>query len=112
MIEFIGKENVQLNSKQISEIIDLIDKEEILEVEEKIEKALQKEKETSQAAKQATPSVKVELKIDQQAVKSDTTDKAGQVCTKSPPKIDPQSPIVPPPYNSIDPNKKDNTKMF
>ncbi|CAG9857717.1 unnamed protein product [Phyllotreta striolata] len=45
VIEIIGKENVNLSPKQIDELIDLIDKEEILEVEDKILKALQKEKE-------------------------------------------------------------------
>ncbi|KRT82138.1 hypothetical protein AMK59_3259 [Oryctes borbonicus] len=112
VIEFIGKENVQLNSKQITEIIDLIDKEEILEVEEKIEKALQKEKETSEAAKQSKPTPAVAVKADQQIpIKEDQIDKVTPG-TKAPPKIETQSPIVPPPYNSIDPNKKDNTKML
>lgn len=45
----IGKENVNLSEKQLEEIIDLIDKEEILEVEDKIEKALQKDKEQDTA---------------------------------------------------------------
>ncbi|GJQ74101.1 hypothetical protein Trydic_g19023 [Trypoxylus dichotomus] len=112
VIEFIGKENVQLNSKQITEIIDLIDKEEILEVEEKIEKALQKEKETSEAAKQLKSTSQVDSKSDQQiSVKGDKIDKVTPG-TKPPPKIETQSPIAPPPYNSIDPNKKDNTKML
>ncbi|XP_066145415.1 mitochondrial proton/calcium exchanger protein isoform X1 [Euwallacea fornicatus] len=51
VIEIIGKENVKLNSKQVDELIELIDKEEILEVEDKIEKALQKDKEAKQAEK-------------------------------------------------------------
>lgn len=46
VIEIIGKENVNLSPKQIDELVDLIDKEEILEVEDKIEKALQKDKES------------------------------------------------------------------
>ncbi|KAG5888937.1 hypothetical protein JTB14_006304 [Gonioctena quinquepunctata] len=52
VIEIIGKENVKLNSKQIDELIELLDKEEILEVEDKIEKALQKDKEAKDAQKQ------------------------------------------------------------
>lgn len=40
---------MKLNSKQVDELIELIDKEEILEVEDKIEKALQKDKETKEA---------------------------------------------------------------
>lgn len=51
VIEIIGKENVKLNSKQVDELIELIDKEEILEVEDKIEKALQKDKEAKLAEK-------------------------------------------------------------
>ncbi|XP_045466840.1 mitochondrial proton/calcium exchanger protein [Harmonia axyridis] len=46
VIEIIGKENVNLSDKQVDELIEIIDKEEILEVEDKIEKALQKDKET------------------------------------------------------------------
>ncbi|XP_044735836.1 mitochondrial proton/calcium exchanger protein [Chrysoperla carnea] len=45
VIEAIGKEDVQLSPKQIDELIELIDKEELLEVEDKIEKALHKDKE-------------------------------------------------------------------
>lgn len=51
MIETIGKENVNLKEKQLNEILDLIDKEEVLETEEKIEKALKKEQEQRQIAK-------------------------------------------------------------
>ncbi|CAH1099864.1 unnamed protein product [Psylliodes chrysocephalus] len=54
VIEIIGKENVNLSPKQIDELIDLIDKEEILEVEDKIEKALQKDKEAKKQAAAAT----------------------------------------------------------
>lgn len=53
MIETIGKENVNLKEKQVNEILDLIDKEEVLETEEKIEKALKKEQEQRQSAKNA-----------------------------------------------------------
>ncbi|XP_052869887.1 mitochondrial proton/calcium exchanger protein isoform X2 [Anopheles cruzii] len=42
VIETIGKENVKLSSKQVDELIDLLDKEEVLEAEDKIEKALTK----------------------------------------------------------------------
>lgn len=48
----IGKENVNLNTKQIEEIVDLIDKEEYLENEEKVEKALAKSKEQRDQLKQ------------------------------------------------------------
>jgi LETM1 and EF-hand domain-containing protein 1 len=53
IIETIGKENINLNEKQMNEIIDMIDKEEILETEEKIEKALKKEQEQRHTAKSA-----------------------------------------------------------
>lgn len=51
MIEVIGKENINLKEKQMNEILDLIDKEEVLETEEKIEKALKKEQEQRQNVK-------------------------------------------------------------
>ncbi|CAG9787904.1 unnamed protein product [Diatraea saccharalis] len=42
MLEIIGNENVHLSEKQMAELIELLDKEEILEVESKIQKALDK----------------------------------------------------------------------
>lgn len=53
VIETIGKENVQLDKKQLGEIFDLIDKEEIIETEDKIEKALKKEQESRQKLKES-----------------------------------------------------------
>lgn len=41
----IGKENIKLNTKQIDELMELISKEEYLENEEKLQKALEKSKE-------------------------------------------------------------------
>jgi len=49
IIATIGKENVNLNETQIDELIELISKEETLENEEKIEKALAKSKEERRA---------------------------------------------------------------
>lgn len=49
----IGKEHVQLTTKQLEEILDLMDKEEALELENQIEKALEKQ---SLAEKVANPS--------------------------------------------------------
>lgn len=46
IIETIGKDSVDLSEKQLDELIDLISKEEYLENEEKIEKALAKSLET------------------------------------------------------------------
>lgn len=48
----IGKESVELSAKQMDEIIDVIDKEEYLENEEKIQKALAKSKEQREQLKQ------------------------------------------------------------
>ncbi|KAJ8716495.1 hypothetical protein PYW07_003122 [Mythimna separata] len=42
MLEIIGNENVNLSEKQMAELIELLDKEEILEVESRIQKALDK----------------------------------------------------------------------
>jgi len=42
VIEILGRDNVQLSAKQVKQIIDLIGKEEMLEVENKIEKILGK----------------------------------------------------------------------
>ncbi|XP_044756508.1 mitochondrial proton/calcium exchanger protein [Coccinella septempunctata] len=55
VIEIIGKENVNLSDKQVDELIELIDKEEILEVEDKIEKALQKDKEAQLEKNKESP---------------------------------------------------------
>ena len=42
VIEILGRDNVQLSGKQVKQIIDLIGKEEMLEVENRIEKILGK----------------------------------------------------------------------
>ncbi|GBP90830.1 hypothetical protein EVAR_55331_1 [Eumeta japonica] len=42
MVEIIGNEHVHLSEKQMAELIELLDKEEVLEVESKIQKALEK----------------------------------------------------------------------
>lgn len=56
----IGQEDVKLSGKQIDELVDLIDKEEFLENEEKIEKALAKSKEQRDLQKQKEKSGKGE----------------------------------------------------
>ncbi|XP_008200628.2 mitochondrial proton/calcium exchanger protein [Tribolium castaneum] len=90
VIEIIGKENVNLSDKQVDELMELLDKEEILEVEDKIEKALQKDKEG-----------KIEVK--EEVVKGADTQK---------PKFE-AKPIIAPPVNSIDKTKpKDSSKML
>lgn len=123
MIEFIGKENVHLNTKQLDELIELIDKEEILEVEDKIEKALQKEKETksAEAAQQpATESPKDSKQVitpEVPVIKPEAEKSASSQQPEHPtkPKVETQSTLVTPPpvspVSSIDTNKpKDSSK--
>lgn len=43
VVELIGQEDIKLSKKQVNELIDLMEKEEVLEVEDQIEKALKKE---------------------------------------------------------------------
>lgn len=52
IFETIGKENIKLNAKQVDELLDLISKEEYLENEEKIQKALEKSKEEREQRQQ------------------------------------------------------------
>ncbi|XP_055643508.1 mitochondrial proton/calcium exchanger protein isoform X2 [Toxorhynchites rutilus septentrionalis] len=61
VIEIIGKENVQLNTKQVDELIDLLDKEEVLEAEDKIEKALIKSLEAKEKQKELESKEKEKL---------------------------------------------------
>lgn len=58
IFETIGKENIKLNAKQIDELLDLISKEEYLENEEKIQKALEKSKEEREHRKQEKAQIK------------------------------------------------------
>lgn len=43
VVELIGKEDIKLSKKQLNELIDVIEKEEVLEVEYQIQEALKKE---------------------------------------------------------------------
>ncbi|XP_035773465.1 mitochondrial proton/calcium exchanger protein-like isoform X1 [Anopheles albimanus] len=61
VIETIGKENVKLNSKQVDELIDLLEKEEVLEAEDKIEKALTKSLEAKEKQKEQKEKEKEKL---------------------------------------------------
>lgn len=97
LIDVIGKENVKLSGKQIDELIELLEKEELLEIESKIQKALEKEK---------TEDVKEE-----KAKKDDDENNPPNEKPKT--KMDPQS-ISVPPIASIDSTKKqnNNSKML
>lgn len=122
VIEIIGKENVKLSNKQMDELIELIDKEEILEVENKIEKALQKDKEAKGVEiLQQRADVEAKMELDENEVKDAAIEEAStkkaeaQQSTSvssvppSKPKLDSQG-IIPPP--SIDKKTKNASKML
>ncbi|XP_053657972.1 mitochondrial proton/calcium exchanger protein [Anopheles marshallii] len=77
VIETIGKENVKLNAKQVDELIDLLDKEEELEAEDKIEKALTKSLEAKEKQKEQKEKEKEKL--------LELTDKATDLSALAPP---------------------------
>lgn len=61
VVELIGKEDVKLSKQQVNELIELMDKEEVLEVEEQMQKSLErdaknasKEEETIKATHKST----------------------------------------------------------
>lgn len=60
MLEIIGNESVNLSEKQMAELIDLLDKEEILEVESKIQRALDK---AARAAKEQDKSTESDGRV-------------------------------------------------
>uniref|UniRef100_A0A182M7Q8 Mitochondrial proton/calcium exchanger protein n=1 Tax=Anopheles culicifacies TaxID=139723 RepID=A0A182M7Q8_9DIPT len=81
VIETIGKENVNLNAKQVDELIDLLDKEEELEAEDKIEKALTKSLEAKEKQKEQKEKEKEKL--------LELTDKATDLSALAPPPPNP-----------------------
>lgn len=120
VIEFIGKENVHLSAKQLDELIELIEKEEILEVEDKIERALQKEKETKLAEKQSQSKPPPEggsppPPAPSEELPAPKKEKEQAVSAQQPPKpkIETQQLVTPPPVSSIGSTKsKDNSKIL
>ncbi|XP_053679681.1 mitochondrial proton/calcium exchanger protein [Anopheles nili] len=84
VIETIGKENVKLNAKQVDELIELLDKEEELEAEDKIEKALSKSLEAKEKQKEQKEKEKEKL--------LELTDKATDLSSLAPPPLSPPSP--------------------
>ncbi|KAL2712535.1 mitochondrial proton/calcium exchanger protein, partial [Vespula squamosa] len=74
VVELIGKEDVKLNKKQLDELIDMMDKEEILEADEQIKKILQKENTVTQelpvSSISITPTTKEE-KLAKEELKDD-----------------------------------------
>ncbi|KAG4068549.1 hypothetical protein HA402_004890 [Bradysia odoriphaga] len=83
IIATIGKENVNLKENQIDEIIDLITKEESLENEVKIEKALAKSKEERRAVK-----AELEALVDKAPEIGDKPSESVNETSKPGPKID------------------------
>merc|ERR1719511_606829 len=67
VIEILGSDNVELTGKQVKQIIDLIGKEEMLEVESKIEKILGK-----------LPTVEQKLAKTKSAIEKDLTEQPGE----------------------------------
>lgn len=66
VIELLSDEKIQMSSKQMTEILNLVNKEEILEMEGKVEKALGQAK--IAAAHAAAAAVNVALRVDPQAI--------------------------------------------
>lgn len=64
IFETIGKENIKLNPKQVDELLDLISKEEYLENEEKLHKALERSKEEREQRQQEKSQSKAEVGLD------------------------------------------------
>ena len=77
VIEILGRDNVQLSAKQVKQIIDLIGKEEMLEVENKIEKILGKMPAFEEEAVMAE-AVKEQAKKPEGGMEKDLTEGAGE----------------------------------
>eukprot|EP00092_Neocalanus_flemingeri_P029121 GFUD01031609.1.p1 GENE.GFUD01031609.1~~GFUD01031609.1.p1 ORF type:complete len:978 (+),score=383.40 GFUD01031609.1:80-3013(+) len=84
VIEILGSDNVELSGKQVKQIIDLIGKEEMLEVESRIEKILGKMpvvKNKSDDAKQAVTKPVIEKDITEKAGDEELKDMAVEMNT-------------------------------
>merc|ERR1719370_1456328 len=78
VIEILGRDNVQLSAKQVKQIIDLIGKEEMLEVENKIEKILGKMPAFEEELVAVTEAVKEQATKSEGGVEKDLTESAGE----------------------------------
>lgn len=58
VVELIGQEDIKLSKKHLNELIDLLEKEEVLEVEDQIQKALKKESKEADEITTAEKSIK------------------------------------------------------
>jgi LETM1 and EF-hand domain-containing protein 1 len=118
VVELVGKENVKLNKKQIDEIVDLMSKEGVIELEEQIEKALEKGNQKVEEALKKEQSVKEEKEATGKAnvISQDDRKKAGEPgCDISASSSSAAMSAAPPtqPHNVSDPtDKKDNSKTL
>lgn len=119
VVELVGKENVKLNKKQIDEIVDLMSKEEVIELEEQIEKALEKGNQKVEETVKKEQSLKVEKEaiVKANVISQDDTKKAnGPDCdvsasTSGSAAMSAAPPVQP--HNVSDPtDKKDNSKTL
>lgn len=119
VVELVGKENVKLNKKQIDEIVDLMSKEEVIELEEQIEKALEKGNQKIEETVKKEQSLKVEKEamVKANVISQDDRKKAnGPGCdvsasTSGAAAMSAAPPIQP--HNVSDPtDKKDNSKTL
>jgi len=78
VIEILGRDNVQLSAKQVKQIIDLIGKEEMLEVENKIEKILGKMPAFEEELVAVPEAVKEQAIKSDGGVEKDLTEGAGE----------------------------------
>ncbi|KAK2583879.1 hypothetical protein KPH14_001153 [Odynerus spinipes] len=74
VVELIGKEDVKLSKKQLDELIDMMDKEEILEAEEQIQKNLKKESKATQETPLSVPATPItkEKRFGEEELKDDS----------------------------------------
>merc|ERR1719291_297948 len=85
VIEILGSDNVELSGKQVKQIIDLIGKEEMLEVESRIEKILGKMpviEVQSVSVKQAEVNPTIETDITEKAGENELKDTAEDMSTE------------------------------
>ncbi|XP_058448521.1 mitochondrial proton/calcium exchanger protein isoform X2 [Malaya genurostris] len=105
VIETIGKENVHLNAKQVDELIDLLDKEEVLEAEDKIEKALSKSLEAKEKQKEQERREKEKLmELQDKATDLSLSPADGQTSKGNDTKLD--EPILDIQQNAVDRKKQ------
>ncbi|XP_018331476.1 mitochondrial proton/calcium exchanger protein [Agrilus planipennis] len=112
VLEIVGKEDIKLTAKQWEELIELIEKEEVLEVEKKIEKALQKEKEEKETPTTEQP---LQIALNKENKLKVPGSKSSESSSKSKPegpstKLETKANVPPPP--SLENTQSKNKKVF